>query len=138
MSYASQADMVTRFGEREVIALTDRGHAGQIDATVLAGGLAEAAAEIDAHLAGRYATPLNPVPSLLVGIACDIARYRLCGADVVTTDEIRNRYRDAIKLLEKVGAGHLSLGGLPSGEVAQPSNTIQFVSGGKVFGREAL
>ncbi|WP_410499703.1 gp436 family protein [Chitinibacter sp. S2-10] len=138
MTYATADDMVKRFGEREVIALTDRSFANAIDADVLAGALNEANAEIDAHLASRYSVPLSPVPSLLVGVACDIARYRLCGASVVTSDEIRNRYKDATKLLEKVGSGLLSLGGMPSGEVVQPTNTIQFVGGGKVFGRDAL
>lgn len=139
MSYATLTDMVSRFGEREVIALTDRHFAGTIDDGVLSGALAEAATEIDAHLAGRYNTPLLPVPSLLVGVACDLARYRLCGAAVVTTEEIRNRYKDAIKLLEKISEGKLTLGGMPAdGTPAATTSTIRFVSAGTVFGRDSL
>lgn len=139
MSYATQADMVKRFGEREVIALTDRSFAGTIDADVLAGAIVEAGTEIDAHLAGRYSTPLLPVPSLLIGVACDLARYRLCGAAVVTTEEIRTRYKDAIKLLEKISEGKLTLGGMPvDGSPVATTNTIRFISAGSVFGRDSL
>lgn len=139
MTYATQADMVKRFGEREVIALAERVYQAGIDATVLAGALAEADAEIDAHLAGRYTTPLAPVPSLLVGVACDIARYRLCGGNVTTTEEIRTRYKDATKLLEKIAEGKMTLGGMPSGGTPAPtSETIRFTSAGTVFGRDSL
>ncbi|MCX7204745.1 MAG: DUF1320 family protein [Proteobacteria bacterium] len=138
--YASQADMLDRFGEREVISLTDRSYSGVIDATVLNRAIVNASTEIDAYLASRYTIPLQPVPSLLVGITCDITRYRLCGAGVATTDEIRDRYQDAIKLLKEVNKGLLTLGGMPNGGGIAPvsSNTIQIVSAGTVFGRGQL
>lgn len=110
MPYAAQADMVSRFGESEVIQLTDRANIGEIDAAVLASALASAEQEINAYCDARYTVPFLTVPIIVRDFSCDIARYRLCGAEVVETDEIRNRYKDAIKFFENVAKGVISLG----------------------------
>lgn len=135
--YATLTDMVARFGEREVIALTDRDMASVIDETVLGEALATASTEIDGYIGGRYPLPFGEPPRVLAGYACDIARYRLCGSATLLTDDIRDRYRDAVKFLELVAAGKVTLGGMPAGGVAQPTLTVQFHNGGRVFGRES-
>lgn len=110
MTYATQQNMVDRFGEREVIALTDRDNVGVVDATVLDKALQSADSEINTYLAARYSLPLISTPLVVRDFACDIARYRLSSAEVVETEEVRNRYRDAIKFFEKVASGVNSLG----------------------------
>lgn len=137
MSYAAKSNMIARFTEREVIALTDPDNLGVIDDVVLAGALAEADAEIDPYLAPRHVLPLASVPRILSGFACDIARYRLCGTGGVTeTDEVRNRYKDAIKFLENVASGKIGLGLNAANQVAAPANTVQFSApGSRVFDR---
>ncbi|GHD63854.1 gp436 family protein [Jeongeupia chitinilytica] len=134
--YAARDDMVTRFGAQEVIALTDRDNTGQIDDAVLAGALATAGDEIDGYLAGRYPLPFAQSPKILTGYACDIARYRLCGSGALLTDDIRERYRDAVKFLELAANGKVSLGGMPGGGPAPTGNTVQFASGSRVFARD--
>jgi phage gp36-like protein len=134
--YATKAAMIARFGEDEVIALTDRANLGVIDDAVLNSALAEADAEIDPYLAPRHQLPLASVPKILIGYACDIARYRLCGASVMETEAIRNRYKDAVRFLESVAAGKLGLGLDAANNVAPPANTVQFSApGGRVFDR---
>jgi phage gp36-like protein len=128
VGYASQADMVTRFGNAEVVALTDRSNQGIIDPDVLAGGLAEADAEIDPYLSPRYPLPLPTVPRILVGLACDIARYRLCSSTVIATEEIRNRYRDAVRFLEKIADNKIGLGVDASGLAPPEDASVQVSS----------
>lgn len=136
MPYATKADMVSRFGEGEAIALTDRASLGVIDDVVLDDALAEAAAEIDPYLAPRHKLPLASVPKIVTGFACDIARYRLCGSGVTLTDDIRDRYKDAVRFFEKVSEGKIGLGLDPANQPAQPANTVQFSApSGRVFGR---
>lgn len=118
MSYASLAALIERFGEGELIARTDRTGSGVIEAAAVARALDDADAEIDAHLAARYALPLPAVPPLLARVACDIARYRLWQDDA--SEEVRRRYEDARRLLEAVAAGKVSLG-LPVGDRPRPS-----------------
>ena len=133
--YATRDDMQARFGERELVSLTDRDRDGNIDDAALDAALAQATAEIDGYLGGRYPLPLARTPAVLTGYACDIARYRLCSSGALTTDDIRDRYRDAVRFLEHVAAGRVTLGGMPGGSVATPARTVQFQGAPTVFGR---
>lgn len=137
MSYATKASMIARFSEAEVVALTDRSNLGVVDDAVLAGALAEADAEIEPYLAPRYKLPLASVPKILTGFAGDITRYRLCGAGVTETDDIRDRYKDAIKFFEHVASGKIGLGLDAANNAAPPANTVQFSEPtGRVFARD--
>lgn len=135
--YATRDDMVTAFGERECVSLTDREFTGGIDDAVMQSKLKQASAEIDGYLAGRYPLPWQDVPGVLVSRCCDIARYMLCGSGTQCTEEIRERYLDAIRYLERVADGRITLGRLPSGEVVQSGTTTSFVSAGRAFGRDS-
>ncbi len=139
MTYANKAAMISRYGEREVIALTDREDLGIIDDAVLQSALASADAEIDPYLlSALYTLPLTQVPSLLSGFACDITRYRLCGAGVTETDEVRNRYRDAVQFLEKVASGNINLGLGVSGAAPAQSEPVQVSTSEGVFTGDTL
>lgn len=135
MTYAAVADLVTRFGEAELIDLTDRADppAGVIDMAVADGAIADAVGEIDAYLGMRYALPVSPLPSLLVMVTCDIARYRLHGSRV--TEEVRARYEDAVRWLRDVSQGRAAL---PGANVANGTTTAALAEvvqpGRKVFG----
>jgi len=138
MTYATQQDMVDRFGEREVIALSDRDNNGAIDAAVVTASLISTDNEINAYLAGGYSLPFPSVLPVIRDFACDIARYRLSSGEVVETDEVRNRYRDAIKFFEKVASGKISLG---VNLLNQPATTIGGVkssSQARIFNASAL
>ncbi|MGC4076284.1 MAG: DUF1320 domain-containing protein [Rubrivivax sp.] len=113
MPYATPTQMIARFTERECIALSDRAGTGVVDeAQLLAGGLQPASDEIDSYLGRRYALPLavggvpmSTPPLVLVGLCCDIARYRLTGTEVQETEAIRHRYQDAIAMLKLLADG---------------------------------
>lgn len=108
MSYATPADLVLRFGEPEIEQLAGRTALDVIDTDVVERALADAAAEIDGYVGARYRLPFDPVPPLLTRIACDIARYRLY--DDASSDEVRRRYEDAVKLLARIADGTVSFG----------------------------
>lgn len=131
--------MAARFGELELIELTDRSHSGRIDEEVAAVALADATAEIDAYL-GRFKRPFVDVPPVLKRLCCDIARYRLCAASgVLITEEISNRYRiDVLELLRALAKGEVQLGTDGSGaEVAAGDDGVVFVNGkNRVFSRD--
>jgi phage gp36-like protein len=135
--YATQQDLIDRFGETEVIQLSDRASTGAIDAAVVAAKLADAAAEIESYLAGRYTLPLEPVPLALQRIACDIARYHLY--DDRPTEYVAKRYDAAIAFLRSVNKGDIQLG-VDAGGAAPPSQAgaPDFVACEPVFTRDLL
>lgn len=79
MSYATQAQLVDRFGEQMLVRLTDRGEVatGAIDAAVVTRALADTDALIDGYLAVRYTLPLTATPALVVDLALAIAIWKL-------------------------------------------------------------
>lgn len=136
MPYCTRQQMIDRFGEPELIQLTDNGPIAQgvIDDTVLNGAIDDASAEVDGYLAGRYDLPLSVVPTVLTRIACDITRYYLY--DDAVPDRVEKRYDDAVKFLRSVGKGEISLGVDSGGAEAQPADMAEMQTGGRIFGRD--
>lgn len=136
--YTSREAMVNKFGEREVIALTDREpYTDEINDTVLDDAIAAVCGEIDSHIGARYNVPLNPVPKVLTQLASDMVRYYLTGAASTETNPIVARYNNAVKFLKSVAKGEVTLGGMPNNAGVAPTtaNTVHMVSGGRVFER---
>lgn len=133
-TYAQKQDMIDRFGETELIQLTDRAEppVGLIDEAVMDRALEDADGDIDAALAVRYTLPLASVPKILKRAACDIARYYLY--DDVPGEDIRKRYEDAKKLLLQLATGAVTLG-VDAGDVpiAAATGGAEFNESRRVF-----
>ncbi len=136
MTYATQADMVSRFDDKEIEQLTDRANVGVINTTVLANKLADADAEINGYLQGRYALPLTSVPDVLKRLACDIARYHLY--DNRVTEAVRERYKDAIAYLKLVATGTVQLGLDASNQTLPVSSAPQTDAPPRLFTQETM
>lgn len=106
MTYAVRVDLEDRFGTTEI------GELAALDPDAVTRALDDTDALIDAHLAGRYALPLVSTPKVLLTTACDLARYKLYVGEA--PEEVRNRNRDALKLLEAIRDGKLQLGLSPN------------------------
>lgn len=124
MSYATLADLVARYGEDELVSLTDVNRSGAINVGVLNQAISDADSEIDSYVAVRFSLPLATVPKELTRVACDIARYRLY--DDRAPDEIRKRYEDAVKWLAAVANGSRSLGLPPAQAPSQTGGVVAF------------
>lgn len=138
MDYATQQDLIDRFGTEELIELTDRADppAGAIDATVVARALADAGDAIDSYIARRYDLPLPSTPGRLTRIACDLARYFLHADD--PTEAVETAYKDAIQFLRDVADGRAVLD-IAGAEPAASSAGAPEVSGpGRVFSRDTM
>ena len=128
MSYATQADMEARLPEIELLDLTNPNDrdADTVNAAVLQVALDDASAAIDTYLSGRISVPIANPPAILVNVCCTIARYNLYSGK--STEEIEGRYKNAIKLLEKIAAGEVNLG-----ETAPPGGGVTFSAPTPVF-----
>ncbi len=138
MAYCITQDVIDRFGEDELIRLTAQAnefgeYGSEINQTQLDRALSDASATIDSYLASRYPLPLANVLPILNRFACDIVRYFL--HDVSPLDEVTNRYKDAIRYLEKVSKGDISLGISTTGERPETVDGATIKSAGSVFSR---
>ena len=132
--YATQQDMIDRYGSDELIQLTDRSNGGAIDATVLDAVLTDASAEMDGYLGARYSLPLTTTPPALVPICCQIARYFLY--DDAAPDMVKARYQDSVTFLQNLSKGIVQLGIDSSDVEPASSDGAQISSGGRVFSRD--
>ncbi|MEW5885483.1 MAG: DUF1320 domain-containing protein [Pseudomonadota bacterium] len=130
MRYASIADLEAALGPHELSQLTvDMPYAATLERA-----LDDASAEVSAYLAARYPLPLPAVPALLRNLACDMARYRLWRH--AASEEVRQRYDDARRLLEHLASGKLTLG-VPAAQAPRPSLAAARAGSAPVFGRDA-
>lgn len=137
--YASVDDFIQRVGEKQAIDLTDRDFLNEVNEEVLNQALVDSSSQIDGYLVSRYQLPLAKVPANLVRICCDLARYRLCGmSDVTITDDVRERYEDAVAELKLLAKGITALG-IEQGLESDPTGdmVVMFAHGNsRVFSRD--
>ena len=133
MPYATQQNLIDRFGAQELQRLSDRAtpRAGAIDSTVVASALASAEALANSYLAVRMTTPVTPVPLALTDAVCDIARYKLFTG--VPPDDVVNRFGAATKWLVQVGAGTAALGDLAAPTKAPSPGAPKFTGAPRRF-----
>lgn len=133
MTYATPTDLDERYGPETITRLSDKDNLGARQEPTITRALEDADELINGHLDGRYPLPLNTVPRVLVRVASSIARYFL--EEECATERAVEDYKMAIKLLEKIGKGDVSLGLSQEGERPEPGTSVEIVSGGHVFGR---
>jgi phage gp36-like protein len=127
-AYACVQDMITRFGETEMIRLTTP--SGQdMDAVIIEkaeAALADASAFIDTFLRKRYEVPLDIVPPE-IGRACGIlARYDLyLGEDKQPSEQVKITRDETVRWLERIALGQVLL---DLTEVAAGDNSFAQVS----------
>lgn len=100
-----------------------------------------AAAEINGYCAGRYDVPFNPVPGIVAKVAADLAIYNLYARVVEAIPETRQKQHDAaLKLLEKIAEGRISLGTTDAAVAPSPmpANSIQVKQAAPTFISESL
>ena len=135
MAYCTQQDLIDRFGEDEIIQLTDRADVGAVDATVVGLALADGFELINGYVGKVYNLPLALTPDLLVKLNADIARFYLYKDDPLET--VRDAYKDAVKTLTDIAGGRvvLDVGGVePSSNVS----TVMISGPDRIFTRKTM
>jgi phage gp36-like protein len=139
MSYATQADMIERFGERDLIALTNRPGSSAspptIDEARLQSALKDAEDLINGYLGKRFSLPLNPLPSLAVRWSCDLARWFL--QPISAPEQVKANYERTLEELKDAAAGELSLG-VPENESGSWSGAAEISAPPRIFSSSHL
>jgi phage gp36-like protein len=121
MGYASKQDIIDTYSEDLLIRVADLDRDGTPDEEVVSKGLSGADEICNAYLSARYTVPVSPTPGVVKTCAIDIAVYKMAMLRGGRTDEMRLRYEDALKLLEKISTGKVGLGLPPVDEDGDPT-----------------
>lgn len=138
MSYATLADLVTLVGSTELVELTDRAYepTGDIDVAVVEAALESASGEIDGFLRARYSLPIAGEPSILLRDLCTaMARFRLYKDRA--TEEVRQRYEDALARCRDLSLGRMKLDVAGVEQAAAP-DAVNLVSQERIFSRDRM
>lgn len=114
-AYAAVADMVSRFGESEIIRFSagDGPLPDAIEPARIDQALADASALIDSYLRRRYAAPLTAPPPDIVRAACTLARYDLAmGGDREPSEQMRLARKEVVDWLMALAEGKATLEGV--------------------------
>ncbi|WP_264047489.1 gp436 family protein [Methylobacterium flocculans] len=140
MTYAQKSDLIERFGETELVQLTDRTNkpASVINDVTVARALGDATSMIDGYVSKVYALPLASVPEHLVKLTADVARYYLHGKAADKDSPVTRAYSEAVTWLKDVALGRVKL---DDGGVTPPAaeGSAGRVTGSRpVFTRDSL
>ena len=126
MAYCTESDIEKQLPPANLIELSDDDGNGVADIGVVSQAIADADAEIDSYLSGRYTMPFSPVPDRIRQISVDIAIWNLYSRRTVL-DEIREkRYNAAISFLKMAARGEVTLG-----EDPEPAGGEQQIKAGR-------
>lgn len=140
MTYATQQDLIDRFGKAELLQLTDRENMppSVIDAVVVGRALDDAAGLINSYLGKAYRIPLSVVPDVLVKRASDIGRYHLHGEAAPKDGDVYRNYRDAIDWLKDVAKGLVTIDAEGITPAASGGGSVKASAPGRVFTRDTM
>ena len=111
MSYSTIEDIKKLIPEVMLIQLTDDESTGAMGAARVAEAIAQADGEIDSYCAARYAVPFTAAPATVKKCSVDMAIYNLYSRRVEKIPETRaDRYKNAVRLLEGIAKGAISIG----------------------------
>jgi phage gp36-like protein len=103
--YASVSDMTARFGETQILRLSNPEDrvTEVIDNVRVDRHLADATEVINGYIRGRYAVPLVSPPADIVRATCIIALHDLAqGERTSPTEEMEKNYKSIITWLEQI------------------------------------
>ncbi len=140
MMYCSYDDLTKKVSESTLIYLTDEIGTGSVDMEKIEDAIKSAQVEIDPYARKRYNTPFNPVPESIKRLTVDIAVYNLYSLKGLSESDqtIKDRYNAAIKFLERLALGKVTLG---EGESVTPSpsgSMLEITSNKRIFSRKRM
>ena len=110
--YSSLSDIQKLASRRSLAQLTDDDAGAVVNEDRVSEAILASDEVIDAHLRGRYELPFDETPPFLRRISADIAIFHLFGRrpEREMPETISMKYKNAVKMLEAIRDGKLTLG----------------------------
>jgi len=140
VTYVTKQQLIDRFGEKELIQLTDRSNVppSTVNDTAVSGAIGDAEALVDGYVGKTYQLPLSAVPIGLTRTSADIARYYLHGKAADKDGPVHRAYLEAIAYLKDVSRGLIQLDAEGIAPAAAGGGLIRAKTGDRVFTRDSL
>lgn len=111
MPYSTLEDIIKLIPELSIVHLTDDENTNSVSAARVDEAIAQADSEIDCYCGSQYDIPFTTVPGIIKKISVDITIYNLYSRRGERIPETRaERYKNAIRQLENIAKGIISIG----------------------------
>lgn len=114
MAYATIDDAETFYGSEYIAAVCDRNADDSVDVESFQAHLDAAHEEMDGYLLGRYSLPLATPPGIFKRRCVDIAIYNAAARPPTLTQEMRDRYKQAIDYMHDIARNVIKLQTAPN------------------------
>lgn len=141
MAYSILADIEELLPETTIVQLTDDEDLGTINEVRVTEAIASADAEIDTYCGTKYSVPFSPVPPVIKKCSVDMAIYNLYSRKAEELPQTRtDRYKNAIRLLEAIAKGTISIGEIPEPTASEDASSAECnkTSSDRIFTRDKL
>lgn len=139
MAYCTLDDIKRQLPEAVVIQLTDDSQTGAVAMENVDKAIADAGSEIDGYCRKRYDVPFAPVPAIINKLAVDIGIYNLFSRRDVEPPQVRtDRYNAAVRVLENIARGTVTIGMEEETAAQAPADLPWFATPEPVFTRDSL
>ncbi len=140
MSYSTLTDIKAHIPEVNLIQLTDDEELGVINEERVNEAISYADQLINGYLRGRYALPLNPVPTLIQKLSIDLAVFHLYSRrlELEMPETMLARYNNAVKFLKQIQDGIITIGTDSGDSPAQGEYKTQKTEDDRVFNKGFL
>jgi len=139
--YISVADLERAISARKLAQLTcDDPKAIAVDMAVVEDAITASQQLVDGYLRARHELPLEPVPTIVRELALNLACYRLYARRMETKvpEAVSDRRDAALKTLEHIQSGRVSLGIKQTGKVLPEAGAIRIKVPPRQFDEETL
>lgn len=145
MAYSTIDDVKAACPYDTLVALTDDGAIGEINAAIVANAIAMADAEIDAYASKRYSVPLGDaaqpgsVPEVIRRLSAELAVYYLHGRVVASMPPAQGELRQrASQVLLAIAEGTVSISAATDAQGQTYGAETNESAQGRTFNRSAL
>jgi phage gp36-like protein len=140
--YCTRDDILKQVRPDVLRELADDDLDGTEDAGVVDGAIETASDVIDGYCQPRYPVPFAPIPGVVRRIAVDLAAYNLFarrGFNEQSADKaVVDRYKAAIRLLERIQEGKAAIGVGTMSEPSAPPAPVRVKSRPQIYTDELL
>ena len=139
MSYCTLSEINKQLPEAVIIQLTDDDLTGAVDMENVDKAIADAGSEIDGYCRKRCDVPFAPVPPIINKLAVDISIYNLFSRRDSEPPKVRtDRYNAAVRVLESIAKGTVTLGASEDNVTQAPADCPKFTTPEPVFTKDSL
>lgn len=143
MNYCTLEDIRGHISEARLVEITDDTHpnaTGSVQATVVEKAINESSDIIDAYIGKRFKLPLPGIPSVLRTICVDLSIYNLYErvTEMDISEGMKLRYNNAIKMLERIAEGEMSIGIAPEEPIAETGFAVASNGREPMFSMESM